>query len=257
MNSSALYLGAVVHQRFRPKPHRLQYRLAQFLIDLDEVEALTRQTRLFSRNRFNLFAFHDRDYGDRTGRSLREQVEDLLRAGGMACDGGPIRILTMPRILGHIFNPITTWFCHGRDGRLIATLYEVTNTFKERHFYVIPAEADAHGVVRQSCEKALYVSPFMDMGMRYDFALKPPAASVSLVVTAHDAEGKMIVASFSGKRQALTDGALLRLALGLPMMTVRVVAAIHWEALKLWAKGIGVHRHIPPSEKTVTLGRKA
>lgn len=254
MTASALYTGTVVHERFRPKPHRLRYRMAQLLIDIDEVDALAGRLRLFSRNRFNLIAFHDRDYGDRSGSDLRGQVEALLRTAGIDCDDGPIRLLTMPRILGHVFNPISTWFCHARDGRLCATIYEVTNTFGDRHFYVIRADAET-GTVHQSCNKALYVSPFMDMDMRYDFALKTPGESVSLTVTGSDPEGKLIVASFAGERRALDDRALLGLLLGLPLLTFRVVAGIHWEALKLWLKGIAVRRHPSPPSSNLTTGQ--
>ena len=237
----------------RPKHHRLRYRLAQILVDIDELDCLSASLRLFSRNRFNLVSFHDRDYGDRSGRSLRLQVEDHLRTIGIVPDGGPIRLLTMPRICGHLFNPISTWFCHARDDRLIATIYEVTNTFGDRHFYAIRADGGGT-LVRQSCDKALYVSPFMDMDMRYDFTLRPPGESVSLTVAGSNSEGKLIIASFSGKRRTFDDKALLGLLLGLQLMTLRVVAAIHWEALKLWLKGIGVRRHPAPPPKQVTIG---
>jgi DUF1365 family protein len=251
---SALYTGTVVHQRFRPQPHRLRYRMAQLLVDIDEVDALAGRLRLFSRNRFNLIAFHDLDYGDRSGSDLRGQIEAMLHAAGIDFDGGPIRLLTMPRILGHVFNPISTWFCHACDGSLRATIYEVTNTFGDRHFYAI--RADAEGVVvRQTCDKALYVSPFMDMDMRYDFALTPPGGSVSLSVTGSDVEGKLIVASFAGRRRTLNDRALLGLLVGLPFLTLRVVAGIHWEALKLWWKGVGVRRHPEPPRTQLTTGR--
>ena len=255
MTVSALYFGTVVHQRFRPKPHRLHYRLAQILIDLDELDALAGRLRLFSRNRFNLVAFHDRDYGDRSGSNLRRQVEGHLIAAGIAVDGGPIRFLTMPRIFGHVFNPISTWFCHARDGKLRATIYEVTNTFGHRHFYVIPVAQEAGSLVRQSCDKALYVSPFMDMDMRYDFTLRPPGDSVNLAITGSDAAGKLIVARFSGKRKTLDNRGLLRLLLGIPLMTLRVVAGIHWEAMKLGLKGIAVRRHTKAPPNGVTIGR--
>ena len=253
MTASALYTGTVVHQRFRPKPHRLRYRMAQLLIDIDEVDALAGRLRLFSSNRFNLIAFHNRDYGNRSGSDLRGQIETLLRTAGIDFDGGPIRLLTMPRIMGHVFNPISIWFCHARNGRLCVTVYEVTNTFGDRHFYAIRADAEA-GTVHQSCDKALHVSPFMDMDMCYDFALKPPGESVSLTITGSDPEGKLIVASFTGKRQALDDRALLGLLLGLPLLTVRVVAGIHWEALKLWLKGVAVRRRPVPAQRCLTVG---
>ena len=255
MTVSALYTGIVVHQRFRPKPHRFRYRMAQLLIDLDELDAVAGRLRFFSRNRFNLIAFHDRDYGDRSGSSLRRQVESHLAAAGIAFDGGAIRLLTMPRIFGHVFNPISTWFCHARDGSLMATIYEVTNTFGDRHFYVMPAIEGPTGVIRQSCDKALYVSPFMGLDMRYDFALKPPGEGVALVITGSDAGGKLIVASFVGKRRRLDDRALLGLLFGMPLMTLGAVAGIHWEALKLWFKGIAVQRHPVPPCSDVTVGR--
>lgn len=256
MTETAIYFGAVVHHRFRPKLHRLRYRLAQLLIDIDELEDVTERLRLFAHNRFNLIAFHDSDHGDRSDRPLREQVETLLRTAEITIDGGAIRLLTMPRIFGHVFNPISTWFCFARDGRLRATIYEVTNTFKDRHFYVIPADPDDRGSIRQSCEKALYVSPFMDLAMQYDFALEPPGARVSLFVTGSDCNGKVIVASFIGKREALNDAALLRLLLGLPLMTLRVVVGIHWEAMKIWLKGIAIRRRPAPPDNSLTVGRQ-
>lgn len=254
MTSSGLYNGWVIHQRFRPKPHRLRYRMAQILVDLDEMDAIAAQSRLFARNRFAPVAFHDRDHGDRSGRDLRAQLAGWLAEAGIAWDGGPVRLLTMPRIFGHVFNPISTWFAHDRDGRLVATVYEVTNTFHDRHFYAVPATPDAFGAVRQSAPKALYVSPFMDLDMRYDFALLPPGETVSLSVTGSDADGRMIVASFAGKRRTFDDRALVAMLLGIPFMTLRVVAGIHWEAFKLWMKGIGVRRHPSPPSAALTAG---
>jgi uncharacterized protein len=254
VTASGLYTGWVTHQRFRPKLHRLRYKLAQILIDLDEIDVLARQTRLFARSRFAPIAFHDHDYGDRSGRDLRTQLAGWLAAAGITWDGGAIRLLTMPRIFGHVFNPISTWFAYARDGSLAATVYEVTNTFHDRHFYAVAANPDASGAVRQSANKSLYVSPFLDMDMRYDFALTPPGDTVSLCVTGHDAGGRMIVASFTGKRRAFDDRALAAMILAIPFMTLRVVAGIHWEALKLWLKGVGIRRHPAPPAVALTAG---
>lgn len=244
MSSSALYVGAVAHQRMRPKRHRLRYRVFQILLDLDELDALAAGLRLFSRNRFNLFAFHDRDHGDGTGRPLREQIEAHLRGGGIEPDGGPIRLLTMPRMLGHVFNPISIYFCHRRDGSIVALVHEVTNTFKERRFYALAAEADG-GVIRQRCGKSLYVSPFLDMELSYAFAVRPPGESVDIAIEAIDDEGTILTAHFGGVRRELGDGALVREFVRHPLMTLKVVAGIHWQALLLLLKGIGVRRHTP------------
>ena len=122
--ASALYVGRVRHLRFRPRRHKLAYRVFWMLLDLDEIDSLARRLRVFSRNRFNLYAFRDADYGDRSGAPLRPQIEALLREAGLDPDGGPIRLLTMPRILGYAFNPLSTWFCHSRDGRLMAIVYD-------------------------------------------------------------------------------------------------------------------------------------
>jgi DUF1365 family protein len=253
--NSALYAGPVIHQRLRPKRHRLKYRMAQGLFDLDELDQVAGKLRFLSRGRFNLFAFHDRDYGDGSDTPLRAQIEAHLQAAGLAPDGGPIRLLAMPRVLGHVFNPIAIWFCHRCDGSLLAIIYEVTNTLKQRHSYLIPVTEAADGTIRQSCAKTLYVSPFMDMDMAYDFAIRPPGEKVQIVVNGRDGEGPLISASFAGRRRPLTDGALLRLFFTIPLVTLKTVAGIYWEALKLWLKGIRIRRAPAPPEAKVTLGR--
>jgi hypothetical protein len=254
--NSALYAGIVIHQRLRPKRHRLKYRLAQGLFDLDELDEVAGRLSFLSRNRFNLFTFRDRDFGDGSDTPLRDQIEAHLREAGLEPDGGPIRLLAMPRVLGHIFNPIAIWFCHRRDGSLLAIVYEVTNTLKQRHSYLIPVTgADGEGAIRQSCAKTLYVSPFMDMDMAYDFAIRPPGETVQIVVNGRDADGPLISASFAGERRDLTDRALLRLFFTFPLLTLKTVAGIHWEALKLWVKGVRIRRAPAPPAAKVTLGR--
>lgn len=255
MTASALYVGVVVHQRARPRRHRLRYRIFQALFDIDELDCLSARLRLFARNRFALTAFHDRDYGDRSGRPLREQATAMLIEAGIAGDLGAIRLLTMPRILGHGVNPLTIWFCHAPDGRLRALIHEVTNTFRERHSYVIAVSDPDAATIRQRCDKAFYVSPFLDLDLAYDFAIRPPGDSVSTTVTAADGEGPLVVANFTGRRRAMTDGAILKACLGHPLLTLKVVAGIHVEALWLWLKGVGVRRHPAPPEKAVTVGR--
>lgn len=241
--NSALYRGEVMHRRLRPREHRLRYRVFWLLLELAELDEIDSRMRLLSRNRFNLLSFHDRDHGDGSGRPLRDQVTALLRREGVDIGAGAVRLLTMPRVLGYVFNPISLYYCHGADGRLAAVIYEVTSTFGERHAYVLPVtDGDAdQGLIRQAARKALHVSPFMSMDMRYAFRGHAPAEWMDLTIDGTDSEGLLIVAAMNGRRHALTDGAILNAALSTPFLTLKVMAAIHWEALKLWLKGVRLH----------------
>ena len=252
-DASALYAGSVVHRRLRPRAHRLSYRIFSLLVDLDGLDALDARLRLFSRNRFNLFSFHDRDYGDGSGSPLRAQVERHMRAAGMEPDGGPIQVLTMPRLAGYAFNPISLFFCHRRDGSLMAVLYEVNNTFGQRHAYLMPAEAGGDGIVRQSAAKCFYVSPFMDMELAYSFRLRPPGERFALGIVASDRAGPVLTAVHRAERRPLTDRALAGAFLAYPLMTLKVIAGIHWEALFIRAKGIRLRRRPPPPAHPVTM----
>lgn len=247
--ASALYLGSVFHHRFRPRVHRLKHSLFQGLFDLDDLARLDRDLRLFSVDRFNLFSFRPADHGDGSG-DLRGWAEGELEAAG-ADASGPIRLLCIPRILGHAFNPISVYFCHDSAGALSGIIYQVNNTFGERHSYVIPVEDGSGPVVRQQCEKHFYVSPFMDMTMTYDFTVRPPAETVSVGVNGGDRDGPLIATAFSGERRPLSDVALLRAFATYPLMTLKVVAGIGWGALRLWLKGVGF-RHRPPAPARAT-----
>jgi DUF1365 family protein len=250
--ASCLYAGTVMHRRIKPRAHKLKYRVFWMLFDLDELPHLPRRLRLFSREGFNLFGFYNRDHGDGSARPLRAQAEEHLAAAGIDLDGGPIRLLCMPRILGFVFNPISVYYCHRRDGALAALLYEVHNTFGQRHSYLIAVAGDGRQPLEQRCEKDFYVSPFMDMDIRYRFRVQPPGARVTLAIEGSDAQGPVIVASLAGEREALTDAALLRAFVLFPLMTLKVVAGIHWEAAKLWLKGLRL-RPRPPAPEPVTI----
>jgi DUF1365 family protein len=158
----------------------------------------------------------------------------------------------MPRVLGHAFNPLSVFFCYRADGGLAATLYEVTNTFGERHSYLIAATSQTR-MIRQSCRKVFYVSPFMPMEMEYRFTVAPPAGRVSVVIDGLGAQGRLITASLSGRRAELTDGALLRAFCGTPALGLKVVGGIHWEALKLWRKKVGFHKKPAPPLEPITI----
>jgi len=246
---SALYVGSVMHRRMTPRRHRLRYRAFWLLIDLDETDAFDR-LRLFSRGRFNLVSFHERDHGDGKGR-LRAYVQRTLTEHSVDWDGGRIALLCMPRILGYVFNPLSIYFCYRRDGALAALLYEVRNTFGQMHSYLLPVRTQTTPI-RQWCDKVFYVSPFLGMDMTYDFRVVPPADNVSVVVSAANPRGPVLVASLVGERRPLSDRALARALLSHPLMTLKVIGAIHWEALKIWRKGIRLEPRPPAPAHPIT-----
>jgi hypothetical protein len=228
--------------------HQFRYRAFWLLIDLDELPELTTRLGLFSHNRFNLFALHEADHGDGSATPLRVQAERCLSEAGIDIAGGPIRLLCIPRTLGHSFNPISIYFCHRHCGELAAIIYEVHNTFGERHSYVSCIESNA-GAVHQTCRKEFYVSPFMDMDMVYEFRLSAPMERVSVNISASKGRDRVLGACLSGARLELTDGALLKCFSRIPLITVKIVLAIHWEALRLWLKGLRVRNRPCPSLK--------
>ncbi|GAA0628744.1 DUF1365 domain-containing protein [Brevundimonas kwangchunensis] len=237
--AGCLYRGEVAHARLRPKAHRFRYRVFWMLLDIDRLAEAAAGTRLFSLSRFNLLSFRPSDHGETPGMPLRQQIEAKLEAVGVALDGGMIRLLTMPRVLGYAFNPISLYYCHGADGRLAAMVYEVTSTFGERRSYVLPVEPDAPGErFRQGCDKSLHVSPFMKMDMDYEFTGGPPGERMTLKIDGYDADGLLIATAMSGERKPLTDREILRAAIALPFSTLKVTLGIHWEALRLWLKGV-------------------
>jgi DUF1365 family protein len=252
MTSSCLYAGTVMHRRIKPRPHKLNYRVFWTLLDLDELAQINRTLRLFSLERFNLFGFYNADHGDGSRQPLRAQVEQHLAAANMNLEGGAVRLLCMPRMLGFVFNPISVYYCYHRDGALMALLYEVHNTFGQRHSYLIPVGDQKGGPLEQRCLKAFYVSPFMDMDMSYVFRAQPPTDRIALIIEGSDAEGAVLVASLAGNRKALSDGALLNAFISFPLLTLKVVAGIHWEALKLWIKGMRLRRK-PPAPGPITI----
>jgi DUF1365 family protein len=250
--ASGLYVGRVSHARVKPRKHQLAYKIFMLLIDLDELPDLGLKT--LGVGRFNLFGFDPAKFGDGSGRPLKAQIEATLAKANIPT-GGPIRMLAMPQILGRAFNPLTVYFCYAANRTLSAILYEVNNTFGERHSYLIPAPNAA--LIKQGCGKAFYVSPFMDMDLTYAFRILRPEERVLVAIDTSDAEGLILTASFSGERRPLTDGALIKAWLTHPWMTVGVIAAIHYEALKIWLKGEKVRVRPAPPERPVTVAPAA
>ncbi|MFA5120993.1 DUF1365 domain-containing protein [Zavarzinia sp.] len=242
--SAALYRGWLWHGRVRPLRHRFRYRVFTLLLDLDRLEETAAQCRLFGHNRFNLLAFHDRDHGPRDGTALRPWIEARLADSGLGTvAGGRIRVLCQPRLWGFVFDPLTVYFCDRPEGGLAALVLEVKNTFGEQHAYVLPAGPD--GVADARLAKAFHVSPFNPMAQTYRFWIAPPDDHLSLAIEVGDAEGPVMRAGLTGGRRPLTARSVLAAVLAHPLMTLKVIAAIHWQALRLWTKGAPFHRKPP------------
>ena len=253
MMTSALYVGTVVHTRLSPRRHRLKYRVFWALLNLDELPAIGQRLWLFSHNRNNVFSFYDTDHGAGRAEPLRAYVERQLMDAGIDPAGGSIRLLCMPRILGYAFNPISIYFCHGRDGDLQALLYEVNNTFGDRHSYLIPVSHGHAEVIEQSCGKALHVSPFMEMDLSYRFRVVMPTDRISVAITATNTNGIVLAAALTGYRRDLADNELAKLFISHPLLTVKVIAAIHWQALRLVLKGIPLRSRPQPPNAAVSV----
>jgi uncharacterized protein len=253
-DAAALYVGAVMHARLKPVGHRFSYRVMSLLIDLDRLDEADRQSALFGVNRPALYSFHEKDHGERDGSSLRAYAARCAAAHGIDLTGGRVRLLCYPRLLGYAFNPLSVYFCYRADGMLALIIYEVRNTFGEIHAYALPlrpADVSSAGI-RQAQDKLFYVSPFIAMTMRYYFRISPPHDTVKLRILEADREGPLLAATFSGRRRALTSAALLGVFFSLPLVTFKVMAAIHWEALRLWVKGAPLVRRPPVPVSVVT-----
>jgi DUF1365 family protein len=236
---AALYVGEVMHARLKPMGHRFSYRVMSLLIDLDRLTEADRLSRLFGVNRAALYSFHESDHGARDGSPLRAYTQRCATEHGIDLSGGRVLLLCYPRLLGYTFNPLSVYFCYRASGELALLIYEVRNTFGDIHAYVLPVKPGemSRAGVRQQQDKLFYVSPFIEMAMRYHFRVLPPGQRIQLRILETDRDGPLLAATFTGLRRALSTGQLWRAFFALPLVTVKIVAAIHWEALRLWLKG--------------------
>jgi len=262
MLASRLYPGQVMHRRRHPRAYRFRYSVFALLLDIDELDGLDQNRRLFSRNRFNLISFYDRDFGPCDGSNLRHWAEAKMGRAGLTPSGGPIRILCFPRVLGYGFNPMSAWFCHHPDDTIQAIILEVRNTFGEKHHYLIDAEQhpDFNWPRHWSADKAFHVSPFIGPQAEYRFFIKPPTEQFLLRIEerwqtgAEDSRKRapQMLATWSGRRRDLNDSGLLAMALKVPLQGIKIITLIHWHALKLWLRGVPFHSKPRPPEKEVS-----
>ena len=233
---SKIYSGQVIHTRFKPKKHNFKYKVFSLLIDLDEIKEINNNLNLFSYNRFNLISFFDKDHGNRDGSNVKEWVKENLIKKKIKFQNIRVEILCYPRILGYVFNPLSILYVYNEKDALISIFYEVKNTFGEQHTYIF--ETQDQKIIKNKCDKKFYVSPFIDMECEYNFSVTKPGDSISVIINQNDKEGKLLFASQDGKSQDLTSKNLLLNYLRHPLMTFKVIVAIHYEAFKLWFKKV-------------------
>lgn len=236
--ASAIYECTVMHQRLQPRRHGFSYRVFYLWLDLDDIAQLDQQLRLFSRNRFNLFSFYDRDHlGGGPAEVKTALLQVLAKEGVDVSPIATIKLLSFPRVLGYGFNPVAFYYCFAADGSPVCALAQVTNTFGEQKLYVIRDTA-ADGSYKLVTPKLFYVSPFNELDLNFDFHLRLPGERLHISVDDEKAGEKILVTALTGTRRALTDGALLACAVKYPLLTLRVIFLIHWHALLLWIKRV-------------------
>ena len=237
INNSCIYIGSVIHKRFKPKKHFFKYNVFSLFLDLDEINELDQKILFFSYNKFNILSFFDKDHGYRDGSSIKDWLINVLQKKNISTINIKIKILCYPRIFGYVFNPLSIFFIYDADSNPIAILYEVKNTFGEQHTYVFKIDIKNKQILN-NCKKKFYVSPFMDLESKYFFKVLIPNERLSVIIDQRDKEGKLLFASQDGERVKLSSKNLLISYLKHPLMTLKIISAIHYEALKLWIKGI-------------------
>jgi len=236
MNSS-IYNGKVIHKRFKPKTHYFKYNVFSLLIDLSELEYLNKKIKFFSHNKFNLISFYERDHGNRDDTSLVLWVKKNLEDNNISSKNVKIKLLCYPRILGYVFNPLSVFYIYDIDETLKCILYEVKNTFGEQHTYIFKVDNEQN-LYQHNCSKKFHVSPFIEMNCKYFFRLLKPGEKISVIIDQYQADEKILYASQDGKKADFNTKELIKSYLRHPLMTFKIISAIHFEAFKLWVKGI-------------------
>ena len=246
---SAIYTGTVRHARYTPARHRFSYRVFSLYLDVDDLDASTNLPTLLSVNRFNLFSIKLKDHGTKDATGLRPFIDNLMAKRGIPAPER-IFILCYPRIMGYAFNPLTVYYCLN-EGAVSALVYEVRNTFGDDHIYVVPV--GARGIetsLSHSRDKQMHVSPFIDMNATYHFSAPLPDDTLRLVIREKQNNAPLLIASFAGQRRPLNSRQLLRAFFAYPMMTLKVIAAIHFEAGRLFLKNVPfISRPAPPEDR--------
>ena len=254
MTNSCIYNGKVIHKRFKPKEHYFKYSVFSLLIDLSELRKIDQEINFFSLNKFNLISFHEKDHGERDGSSLEEWVKKNLEQNKIDTTDIKIKLLCYPRIFGYVFNPLSIFFVYNQNDKLISILYEVKNTFGEQHTYIFKVNDEK--IITNSCEKKFFVSPFIEMKSKYSFRIVKPEKMLSVIIDQSDKEGKLLYASQDGVAKEINNKNILISYISHPLMTFKVIAAIHFEALKLWLKGVKLVKKNIKIKNNITFEKK-
>jgi DUF1365 family protein len=247
-----LWFGRTTHTRTAPFRRSFTHRIAMLEIDIGRLEEADRLSHLFSVERGNVISFRSADHGARSAAvPLRLWAEARYAEAGVNLDGGPIRLVTFPRVLGYGFAPISLWFGYGPDGECRGVIYEVHNTFGETHAYVSAFDGDQS----MQAPKEFHVSPFQDVTGRYRFTLGQSREAMRLVVENLGEDGRQHVAGLDVRPRALTSGAIGQWLLEMPFSGLGVILAIYWQALRLWLKGAQYHAKPPQRARRTTLAR--
>jgi DUF1365 family protein len=247
--NSCLYKAKVMHHRLAPKVHRFNYNVFMFYLDLDEIDTLAKKLNFMGRNRFNLFNFRDKDHlqlpreNPDTSKNIRQHINDYLLSTGVTIGNGRIMVLTNLCTAGYQFNPVSFYFCYDEQDNIICSIVEVCNTFLEMKPYFLSADTINNNQFKLNTAKYFYVSPFVEMDTNFDFDLHIPGEKLQVKIDDYDKEGnRFFISTLNGVRKPLTDANLLLYFFSFPLITLKIIGAIHWQALKLWLKKIPYHK---------------
>jgi DUF1365 family protein len=247
MMESALYVGKLRHRRFSPRPHSFSYPVFMAFLDIDCLPELMRVSPFAGYNQWNWTAYCEQDHFGDAKKPLRERLTEDAARNGVTLPNGQMFVLTHLRYLGYVFNPVSFYYCYDSAGNLRQMLAEVNNTFGESHnYWLTPAnERESAAAKRYMTAKQMHVSPFMSMRLEYDWIFTPPEEQlVAHMNTMQDGKA-FFDATLQLEHRAWTRRELHRALAAYPFMTLRVIGGIHWEALRLWVKGVPVFTHVP------------
>ena len=254
IKNSNIYEGKVIHKRFKPKYHYFKYNVFSLFLDLDEINLIQKKIKIFSNNSFNILSFCDKDHGPRDGSNLKNWVIENLKSNNIKFENIKVKLLCYPRIFGYVFNPLSIFFVYDNHSKIIAVLYEVKNTFGEQHTYIFKVEDE--NIITNSCDKKFFVSPFIEMKSKYSFRIIKPEKKLSVSIEQSDMEGKLLYASQDGVAKEINNKNMLLSYISHPLMTFKVIAAIHFEALKLWLKGVKLVKKKINLKNNITFEKK-